>query len=532
MIRDITIGRLDRRATVVTFAMLTAFQSIVGQDPTWRVNLDSSGVEANGSSRFTGALSGDGRLVAFESEGNNLVPGDTNGWSDVFVHDRRTGRTTRVSVNSFGTQGNGRSHEGTMSDDGRFVAFISLATNLVPGDTNDVLDVFVHDRLTGTTSRASVGPGGVESNGHSERSRISGDGRFVTFQSWGDNLVPGDTNGFIDAFVHDLQTGITTRVSVSSSGAQADGTTRFPRISFDGSTVSFQSTSTNLVPLDTNGEQDVFVHERTTGRTTLVSVSSSGAQADGSSFLSSISADGQLISFSSAAENLVPTDSNRHEDIFVHDRQTGATTRVSVDSAGNEGNGSNRWSFISGDGQVVAFRTEATDLVPGDTNGQWDVLRHDRRTGETTRVSVDSSGAESNGRSDSTSINADGRLVAFFSSANNLVPADGNGFSDVFVHGAPLILEADPEVAPVGASIELATWSGLPGGLALLAVVELGGASTFLSVAVGLFDAAGLWAISGTVPPGLSGAVLTFQGYGVEPGGEVGATNLEVVVFP
>ncbi len=255
--------------------------------------------------------------------------------------------TTRVSVNSTGAQGNGHSAYPSISADGRFVAFASGASNLVPGDTG-YWDVFVHDRQTGTTTRVSVSSTGTQSNDNSGDPSISADGLYVAFTSSAQNLIPGDTNGRADVFVHDRQTGTTTRVSVNSTGTQGDFNSWRPAISANGRYVAFISDATTLVPGDTNGRADVFVHDRQTGATTRVSVSSAGIQGDGfveGSSTPSISADGRFVAFASGASNLVPGDTNNQKDVFVHDRQTGATTRVSVSSADDKSGGC--WSSNS-----------------------------------------------------------------------------------------------------------------------------------------------------------------------------------------
>jgi Tol biopolymer transport system component len=405
---------------------------------TERVSVDSSGAEGNQSSDDP-SISADGRFVAFASYATNLVPGDTNGFTDVFVHDRQTGATERVSVSTSGEQGNSFSFWTCISADGRCVAFNSSASNLVPGDTNLAYDVFVHDRLTGTTERVSVDSSGVQGDGDSTGlCSISADGRFVAFASYATNLVPGDTNLAYDVFVHDRQTGATERVSVDSSGVEGnDGSYRGsyrPSISADGRFVGFDSGASNLVPGDTNGYEDIFVHDRQTGATERVSVDSSGVQGNSLSQSPSISADGRYVAFWSGASNLVPGDTNGFTDVFVHDRQTGATERVSVDSAGVQGNDGSCCPSISADGRFVAFESLATNLVPGDTNGFTDVFVHDRQTGATERVSVDSSGVQGNLDSYEPSISADGRFVAFSSDASNPVPGDTNDWWDVFVH--------------------------------------------------------------------------------------------------
>ena len=400
---------------------------------TERVSVTSGGEEGNEASGVP-SISADGRYVAFYSWASNLVSGDTNGASDVFVHDRVTGTTERVSVSSSGEQGDhNASLPPSISADGRFVAFSSDASNLVPGDTNGYGDIFVHDRVTGTTERVSVSSAGEEGIGYSERPSFSADGRYVVFNSWASNLLSGDTNGASDVFVHDRVTGTTERVSLSSAGEQGNRFSNDPSISADGRYVAFVSYATNLVPGDTNNTEDDFVHDRVTGTTERVSLSSTGEEANARSFFSSISADGRFVAFSSDASNLAPGDTNGSWDAFVHDRVTGTTERVSVSSTGEQGNSASYLYSISADGRYVVFYSRATNLVPGDTNGYPDTFVYDRGTGATERVSVSSPGEEANSSSVSASISAEGRYVAFASEASNLVASDTNGHEDVFV---------------------------------------------------------------------------------------------------
>jgi Tol biopolymer transport system component len=406
---------------------------------TTRVSVASDGTEGNDAS-FYSSISPDGRYVAFDSLAYNLVPGDTNDYLDVFVYDRQTGETRRVSVASDGTQTDaGHSYDPSISVNGRYVAFNSEASDLVFGDTNGYHDIFVHDLQTGETSCVSVASNGTQAiSGPSYYAAISANGRYVAFASVARNLIPNDTNDAQDIFVHDRQTGETGRVSVASGGAQANNYSDRPSISADGRYVAFFSEATNLVPADTNGRSDVFVHDRQTGQTSRVSVASEGTEATGHSYYASISADGRYVVFASVASNLVPNDTNGAIDVFVHDRQTGETSCVSVASDGTQANDtSSRPPSISADGRYVAFYSKADNLVPNDTNGVGDVFVHDRQTGETSRVSVASDGTQSNaGFSDepTPSISTNGRNVAFSSSASNLVPGDTNGWADIFVH--------------------------------------------------------------------------------------------------
>jgi Tol biopolymer transport system component len=248
------------------------------------------------------------------------------------------------------------------------------------------VDVFVHDRETGQTTRVSVASDGTESHDYSSYPAISANGRYVVFESEAGNLVSGDTNEGYDIFVHDRETGQTTRVSVAPDGTQANQESFSPAISADGRYVVFSSRASNLASGDTNGNSDIFVHDRKTGQNILVSVVSDGTQANGSSDHPTLSADGRYVAFESGATNLVEDDTNEEWDIFVHDRETGQTTRASVASDGTQGNrrsGGNiyhRTSVISADGRHVAFESEATNLVEGDTNDVTDVFVRDRGT--------------------------------------------------------------------------------------------------------------------------------------------------------
>jgi Tol biopolymer transport system component len=420
--------------------LAAASPALAGKAKTTRVSVSSSGRQGNNESGAP-SISANGRFVAFASDASNLVPGDTNDGIDVFVRDLRTGETRRVSVSSSGAQGNHRSGAPSISADGRFVAFWSYASNLVDGDTNRSRDVFVHDLRTGETRRVSVSSSGAQANGSSFNPSISADGRFVAFVSPASNLVDGDTNGAYDVFVHDLRTGETRRVSVSSSGAQANKLFSLnPSISTDGRFVAFESQASNLVPGDTNRANDVFVHDLRTDKTRRVSVSSSGAQANGSGFFPlsaypSISADGRFVAFDSPAPNLVRRDTNRRPDVFIHDLRTGETRLVSVSSRGRQGNKKSFNPSISAAGHFVAFKSYATDLVRHDTNASRDVFVHGLRTGKARRVSVSSRGRQGNKDSGTPSISADGRFVAFASDAPNLVPGDTNRAFDVFRRG-------------------------------------------------------------------------------------------------
>jgi len=369
------------------------------------------------------------------------------------------GTTTRVSVRSNGTQGNDFSAEASISATGRFVAFDSPASNLVSEDTNNTIDVFVHDRKTGQTTRVSVASDGTQGNEFSDAPSISASGRYVAFFSLASNLVSDDANGTGDVFVHDRKTGQTTLVSVASDGTQANGGSVHASISANGRYVAFQSEASNLVSGDTNNTIDVFLHDRVTGQTTLVSVHSNGTQGNDLSLHPSISATGRYVAFDSFASTLVSGDTNTCgpytdgtcPDIFVHDRATGQTTRISVASDGTQADGYSDVPSIAATGRYVAFHSFATNLVSDDTNGVPDVFVHDLKTGQTTRVSVASDGTQGNDNSDGFSISATGRYVALQSFATNLASDDTNLTSDIFVHDRQgLVSVEEPFPAELG----------------------------------------------------------------------------------
>jgi Tol biopolymer transport system component len=329
-------------------------------------------------------LSADGRFVAFSSEATNLVLGDTNDSDDIYVFDREKKAIERVSlptgvasndvIGGLGRQANGNSEKPALSADGRFVAFDSYADNLVPGDANGLSDVFVRDRRTGVTERISVGPGGRQTTQDSGQAVISADGRYVAYESWAPNLVPGDTNDGYDVFVYDRVSHTQERVSVDSAGHQANGASFAPTISADGRFVAFDSVATDLVAGDTNGKYDVFLRDRKAATTIRVSVDGSGRQVGGDSGLASISGDGRYVGYHSFASALVPHDVNGARDAFRYDRLTGAVVRVSVTDAGADAIGTSGAPSLSGDGRRVAFDSLAANLASSDTNNTDDVF--------------------------------------------------------------------------------------------------------------------------------------------------------------
>ena len=418
--------RLRIRAGFVVILAATSWAQV-----TQRVNVSATGSEATGGPSLHPSISADGRWVAFDSKANTLVAGDPPVTRDIFVRDRASGTIELVSRDSNGVQANDASGLPSLSRDGRYVVFESQATNLVPGDTNFATDVFLRDLQSDTTELVSLDSAGVQGNSSSDSASTSADGRYVVFHSTSTNLVPGDSNFDYDVFLRDRQSGTTERVSVDSAGLEANDHSLRPSISADGRYVAFWSYASNLVPGDTNQATDVFVRDRLNGTTERVSVDSAGAEANDKCYDPSISADGRFVAFEGLADNLVPGDTNNAVDVFVRDRQLGTTERVSVSSTGVQGNSTSNDPSVSEDGRFVAFHSFADVFVLG-AGGEQIYLR-DRQSLTTELVSSDSSGQPGSSASRDAVINDNGRYVVFDSAADDLVPQDTNHGLDIFV---------------------------------------------------------------------------------------------------
>lgn len=448
---------------------------------TVRVSVLTDGTQADAFSSGA-AISADGEHVAFYTYASNLAPNDTNGVFDVYAWDLATGAVARVSSTNAGFSGNSDSYVPTISDGGRFVSFFSYASNLVPGDTNFTYDVFLRDRdLDGpgglpmdaanntSMKRASVDTFLNQGNSSSFEGSMSASGSIIVFSSYASNLILGDSNFQGDIFVYNRDTdgsgglamdapGNVTTSRVSQGPPEGgNSTSQDPSVDATGLIVAFTSFASNLVPVDAGGFPDVFVRDVTGGPCTLVSVNSAGAQGNGSSQRPSQSANGRFVAFDSTATNLDPNDFNGGLDVFVRDLTFGITTRVSVNSLGQEAigpvNGApppNNFpptSFapsISSDGRFVAFVSDAINLADDngddvfndDTNNTTDVFVHDRQTGQTKRVSLNSAGGQGNSFSQAPSISPDGRYVAFESGATNFIDSDNDGLFDNDTNGA------------------------------------------------------------------------------------------------
>jgi Tol biopolymer transport system component len=379
--RGRSIAAVAFTSALVLLAPGTAGAGTDGTDQatTEIASIRTDGTQGNDiSGRFAGpAISGNGRVVAFDSVATNLVAGDTNRDDDVFVRDRDAGTTERVSISTAGAQGNDTSGRPSVDGDGNLVAFDSNASNLVAGDTNRQMDVFVRDRAAGTTTRVDVSSDEAQGDGTSHSPSISDDGRYVAFISTS-ALVAEDTNGTDDAYVRDLVAGTTELVSTSSDGVVGNSSSTFVGISGDGRWVAFSSFANNLVDGDTNDAFDTFIHDRVTGTTQLVSQSTGGVIGDAQSTSPSVSGDGRFVAFWSDADNLVTGDTNGRSDGFVRDVVAGTTERFSVGDHGQEGDGNTPEPGVRG------FTASGPDITP---DGRYVTSSHPRRTwSQATRI--------------------------------------------------------------------------------------------------------------------------------------------------
>lgn len=399
-----------------------------------RVSVNDNGTAGSGASS-TPSINGDGSLVAFVSQSTNFVTGVSG--SQIYVHNRQTNQievVSRDSDSSVINEGGGASSDPSISSDGRLVAFVSLSSNLVTGVSGH--QIYVRDRQTGQTTVVSKSSAGVTGGGTSNAPAISADGRFVAFVSTSGNLVPSVSGTQI--YVHDRQTAQTTLISQDNSAVPGNGVSATPAISADGRFVAFASLSTNLGAA--GGNQQIYIHDRLTGangNTSLISKDSGATAGNGNSSTPSVSGDGRYVAFVSGATNLVAGFSGQQ--IYVHDRNTGANgtnSLTSRDNSGtpNAGNQSSSAPSISSDGRYVAFTSLATNLETGVSGQQ--IYLHDRNGPTTSLVSRDNTGSlvEGNGSSDTPFINNNGEFVAFDSQASNLVTGSG---SHIYVRAMP-----------------------------------------------------------------------------------------------
>jgi Tol biopolymer transport system component len=372
-------------------------------------------------------LSASGRTMAFISRASNLLPDDTDKIRDIVVASLKDGHAALASVSTAGVKGDADCDDPMLDRAGKRVVFSSFADNLVDGDTNAVQDVFLRDLKHHTTQRVSVASDGTQGDNRSVQPVLSGSGNVVAFTSQATNLVADDTNGVSDVFVHDQRTGVTRRVSLAADGTQADGMSFSPALSASGRYVAFLSEATNLVPGLASTHANVYVRDLKTGAIKMVSVAPDGAAGDLDSLDVTVSSNGRRVAFSSAADNLVEADGHVGWDIFVRDMKKGVTMLVTQGLAGAAADADSRQATISRSGKWLAFTSDATNLVSGDTNGFTDIFRMKLKTRLVDRVSISSDGVESNGNSDQPALGKDARFVAFSTRATNLFQAAPDG---------------------------------------------------------------------------------------------------------
>lgn len=439
-------------ALLLPISLLVSEATLAAPNDITRASVDSDEAQSSGDSSDP-SISETGRYVAFSSAATSLVASDGNGKSDIFVRDRTAGTTSRVSVATAGTEASGGdSTEPAIGADGRYVVFVSAATNLVASDGNGKKDIFLRDTNLNTTTIISRDTNSGDSDNDSSSPSVSEDGRFVVFASTATDLVASDTNGVSDIFLYDSQAAGNkiSRISLDTTADNANGASSAPVISSDGAYIAYESLASDIVASDTLGKKDIFLYNRVAGTTVRISLNADDTQGNADSSSAAISSDGRYIAFDSEATNLVVSDSNSASDIFRYDRQTDTIIRVSLNSSGLQVTGNSFAPAISQDGSVVAFLSDATSLISGDTNntaadGVFDVFVYDTSDGSITRENITLEEIQRSGTCGNPAIDDDGSVVAFDCEAENLVPTDSNDSTDVFVTDTACPTDSDSD---------------------------------------------------------------------------------------
>ncbi len=401
------------------------------------ISKTDTGVVANGPTGVASAITEDGRFAVFDTTADNLVSGISNVQWNLIVRDNLTGSLRRASFGENGEQPNAGCFDPGLSDNGRFIAFESEATNLVEGAGGSLhRDVFLKDLVTGKILWASEGLEGEPANAASFSPAISGNGRFVAFESSANNLVEGDSGVIADVFIFDRVTHSLERVSTNDQGDSGNGFSQRPSLSADGRFVAFDSIATNL-----DGGQlaafDVFVKDRQTGDIRIVSTSDAGAGGNSNSTNADISADGRFVAFESLATNLMAgPNPELTTQAFVKDMQTGDLRRASESVTGEASNGQSFNVAISDDGRFAVFQSLADNLVQDDDNGALDCFVKDLETGAIVRLTVNENGQESPVGGQAAEISGDGRFIIF--EGSNLTADDTTTTTDVYMLANPL----------------------------------------------------------------------------------------------
>ena len=435
-------GKLTLQAGYGTACMLQAgpddYHALANRDSRLMVNISASGQQANNECWDT-YLSSDGRYVTFGTFADNLVPGHSPSEREVYRKDLLTGEVKAICVGLGGAAANGYTDSSAMSADGRYVAFYSDASNLVTSDTNGVFDIFVRDMDADQTVRVSTSSSGQQANAYSAFGDISEDGRYVVFTSDATNLVSGDTNGQADIFIKDLLTNETKLVSCSGTGERTNGASFGATVSADGRYILFTSAASNLVGSDTNGNQDVFLKDMATGQVQRVSTSSSGSQANSDSTGASLTLDGHYALYYSSATNLAGADTNGAViDTFVKNLWSGETKLVSTNVLGLQDELDTYPGQISADGRFVVMKSWSDSFDPVADGSSQQVYVKDLFTNQMACVSVNAAGVVGDDLSDNPTITPDGRYIGFQSMVDNLVTPDDQSGMDIFLFANPL----------------------------------------------------------------------------------------------
>ena len=472
-------------------------------------------------------ISADGSLRVFHSDASNYV-GDSPGVVDVFYAPSYSAKAYRVTAAPNGDPADGNSFFADVSGNGEWITFASQATNLVPGDINGFTDIFLYEVATATMTRISLGMGGAEADDGSNRPTISEDGRYIAFQSRASNLVAGDTNNATDVFRYDRVADTMIRISIDSSDVEGNGDSTDAAIDGSGDLVAFQSLATNLQPgPDNNNASDVFLRRVGAGVTRRISTALGGGDADGPSTLPAISRSGEFLSYTSRATDLIGSDTNGRADIFREDLPQNTRRRVSVGAGGVQADEDSHRSSVADDG-AVAFSSDATNLVGGnDQNGVTDIFVRVPVAAITYRASVDSNGAEADALSLAPDLTAAGCDVVFASPAKNLIadrPLETNSIADLFCHrhtGPWPILCTTPELQDINLGVELRADSGPPSGLLALFTTHVNDVPYFQLLFFAPYDGSGHWSQTFTLPndPNLRGTVPSLLTFSIPLGG-------------
>ena len=417
-----------------------------------------AGLTSSGES-IEPSLSGDGSIVAFRSQGR-LDPTDTDPIVDIYVKNLTTGDISLASTSNQGVKGNGPSWRASLSSDGTRVAFRSKATNLDPGDTDLVWDIYVKDMVTGHLTLVSATQGGTKGNGDSDDPVLSPDGTQVAFDSTSTNLDPADTDPIPDIYVKDLVTGALTLASTTQAGVKGDGYSQGPSLSADGGVVAFRSQSDNLNVNDADTTQDIYVKDLGSGTLILASTTEGGTKGNGGANAPQLSADGNRVLFRTDSSNLDPIDTDSFHDIYLKDLLSGSLQLVSTTASGVKANDSCYNPSLSADASEAAFACFATNLDPNDVDPLLDIFVKDIGSGVVSLASAADDGTKTNGNSFFPSIAKDGSSVAFRSDATNLDPADTSTNPDIYVKqlhasstGPPTISDFAPTSGPAGTPV-------------------------------------------------------------------------------